>query len=222
MSGEAGVTGRAGPAGTPPGRHRGTGRRALLTSLAIAGLVGALGFLATTVALGLARPGYSFVADPVVALADGPNGWAQHLNLAMLGVLVLVLAAGVHAGIRPARWGAAGPAMLALGALGPVLAGVTGPVPPHFVLTFTGAVLGFALLSRRMARDPQWRGLAGYSLVTAVAIAVVVPVHSALALPADGPLHPWWGLLNWLAVSLWLVAVAVLATRLLRVARAGP
>lgn len=221
MSDGASVTGRTGhvqPGGASPRSPDGPGR-ALLSTLAVAGLVGSVGFLAVTAALGLARPGYSFVAAPVVALTDGPGGWAQHLNLALLGVLVMVFAVGLHLGIRPARWGAAGPAVLALGAVGPVLAGVTGPVPPHFLLTFACAVLGFALLSYRMARDPRWRSLAGYALATAIALAVVVPIHSALALPEDGPLHAWWGLLNWAALALWLVCVALLATRLLRVAR---
>lgn len=200
----------------PPGH----GNR-LQRMLAGAGLLGSLGFLAGSAALGLASPGYDFVADPVVALVEGPLGWAQRLNLTLVGVLVIAFAAGLHLDVRPARWGAAGPAVLALGAVGPVLAGVTGPVPPHFLLLFGGAALGFALLSRRMARDPRWRGLPGYTLATAIAIAVVVPVHSALALPEGGPLHPWWGLLNWAAVTLWLACIAVLAARLLRLARDG-
>lgn len=79
-------------------------------------------------ALGLAGPGYDFVADPVVALVAGPLGWPQRLNLTLVGVF---------------------------------------------------------------------------------------------ALPEGGPLHPWWGLLNWAAVTLWLACVAVLAARLLRLARAG-
>jgi hypothetical protein len=40
-----------------------------------------------------------------------------------------------------------------------------------------------------MARDPTWQRLAGYALTTGIAILVVIPIHSLLALPADGPLH---------------------------------
>jgi hypothetical protein len=39
------------------------------------------------------------------------------------------------------------------------------------------------------------------------------------ALPEGAPLHPWWGLLNWSALALWVTCTAVLAGRLLRVAR---
>lgn len=194
--------------------------RPTLAALAIAGIVGSLGFLVVTAVLGLSRQGYSFVAQPVVALVDGPNGWMQHLNLAVLGSLVIACAVGLHLGARPTRWGWLGPALLVLSGTGPVLAGVTTPIPPHFVLTFVGAGAAFIVLSRRMAQDPRWQGFAGYTLASGIAILIVFPVHSVLALPANAPLHPWWGLLNWLAVVLWLAGTAVLALRLLWVARA--
>jgi uncharacterized membrane protein len=73
-----------------------------------------------------------------------------------------------------------------------------------------------------MAREPRWQHLAGYALTTGITILVVVPLHSLLALPADAPLHPWWGLFNWSAITLWLTCTLVLALRLLRVARAAP
>lgn len=171
--------------------------------------------------LGLLRPGYSFVADPVVKLTAGPGGWIQDLNFVVLGTLVILFAVGLHLGIRPTRRGAAGPALLALSGVGPVLAGLTSPVPIHFLITFAGAGIGFILLSRRMARDPEWRGLAAYALATGIAILVVVPTHSILALPDGAPLHSLWGVLNYLAITLWLACTFVLALRLLRVARSG-
>jgi hypothetical protein len=66
---------------------------------------------------------------------------------------------------------------------------VAGPRPAHFLLTFLGAATGLIVLSRPMARDPTWQRLAGYALTTGIAILVVIPIHSLLALPADGPLH---------------------------------
>lgn len=190
-----------------------------VAALGAAGLVGALGFVALAVLVGLVRPGYSFIAQPVVALTEGPNGALVQAGLGLLGVLVIAFAAGLHLGIAPSRSGAVGPALLAVAGIGPVLAGLTGPVPPHFVLTFGGAVAGFVVLSRRMAGDPRWRGLAGYTLSTAIALLVVLPIHSALALPDGAQLHAWWGLLNWTALVLWLACVAALALRLVRVAR---
>ncbi|WP_300012800.1 DUF998 domain-containing protein [Pseudonocardia sp.] len=192
-----------------------TARRRLRAAAGWAGILGSAGFVLVSAALGLARPGYDAVAEPVVALAEGPTGWVQRVNLVALGVLVAVWAAGLHRGIRPTRWGSAGPILMGVSAVGPVLAGVTGPAPPHFLLVFVGAVAGFVVLSRRMAADPAWRAWATPLLVLAVAIAVVVPLHSLLALPAGAPLHPWWGLLNWAAVVLWLSGVGTLGAGLL-------
>lgn len=106
---------------------------------------------------------------------------------------------------------AVGPAVLALSGLGPV----------HSVVTFLGAGIGLIVLSRRMAHDPRWGGLAGYALATGIAILVVIPIYSALALPRGAPLHPWRGLLNWSALALWLACTVVLAFGMLRVARSA-
>ncbi len=188
-------------------------------ALGTMGVVGVAVAAAVSVVLGVIRPGYSFVALPIVALLSGPNALVQSANFVVLGVSVILAAAGLHLGIRPGRFGASGPALLALSGVGPVLAGLTGPVPVHFVVTFVGAGIGLILVSRRMAHDPAWQRPARYALVTGVMILVLIPIHSALALPDGAPLHPWWGLLNWTVVALWLTCTAVLAGRLVRLAR---
>ncbi len=194
-------------------------RRRVIVALAAVAVVGIGVSAVVAVVLGLARPGYSFVAESVVALMFGPNAWIQDVNFVVLGVSVVAAAIGLHLAARSSRWGGLGPALLALSGLGPVLAGVTAPVPAHFVVTFLGAGIGLTVLSRRIAHDPGWDGLAGYALATGIAILVVIPIHSALALPQGAPLHPWWGLLNWSALALWVTCTAVLAGRVLRVAR---
>jgi hypothetical membrane protein len=198
--------------------HHSPQRRRLIVALAAVGVVGIVVSAVVAVVLGLTRPGYSFVAEPVVALMSGPNAWMQDVNFVVLGVSVVAAAIGLHLAVRPSRWGAPGPALLALSGLGPVLAGVTAPVPVHFVVTFLGAGIGLIVLSRQVAH-PSWDGLAGYVLATGIAILIVIPIHSVFALPAGAPLHPWWGLLNWSALALWVTCTAVLSGRLLRVAR---
>lgn len=96
------------------------------------------------------------------------SGWRRHRASVACGLF---------------RWGALGPALLALSGLGPVLAGVTAPVPVHFAVTFLGAGIGLIVLSRRIAHEPSWDGLTEYALATGIAILVVIPIHSALALP---------------------------------------
>lgn len=91
-------------------------------------------------------------------------------------------------------------------------------MPAHFAVTFLAAGIGLIALARRMRNDPRWVGVAGYTLATGIAILAFVPIHSVLALPADAPLHPLWGLFNWSVFVLWATGVAVLAARLLRTA----
>jgi hypothetical membrane protein len=196
-------------------------RRPVTAALAAAGIAGPVIFAVVALVLGLLRPGYSFVADPVVELVAGPGGWVQHVSFVVLGLLMIAFAIGLHLGMRTTRWGVVGPALLVLSGIGPVLAGVTSPIPPHFLITFSGAGIGLIAISRRMVHDPKWRNLAAYVLTTGIAILVVIPTHSLLALPPGAPLHPWWGLLNYLALTLWLACTVVLAFRLLRVARSA-
>ena len=54
--------------------------RPMIAALAAAGILGPVVFAVVAVVQGLLRPGYSFVAHPVVALAAGPSGWVQDLN----------------------------------------------------------------------------------------------------------------------------------------------
>ena len=135
---------------------------------------------------------------------------------------MIAFAIGLQLGVHPTRWAVVGPGLLALSGIGPLWAGMAGPRPVHFLLTFLGAATGLIVLSRPMARDPSWQRLAGYALTTGIAILVVIPLHSLLALPTDAPLDQWWGLFNWSAVTLWLTCTVVLALRLLRVARSTP
>jgi uncharacterized protein (DUF983 family) len=37
--------------------------------------------------------------------------------------------------------------------------------------------------------------------------------------PPSAPLHPWWGLFQWILLAVWFPCTVVLALRLLRVTR---
>ena len=84
----------------------------MIAALAAAGILGPVVFAVVTVAQGLLRPGYSFMADPVVALVAGPNSWVQDLNFVVLGAAMIAFAIGLHLGVRPTRWAVAGPGLL--------------------------------------------------------------------------------------------------------------
>jgi hypothetical protein len=111
--------------------------RPVLAALAAAGIIGPAAFAVAAAVQGLLRPGYSFVADPVVALVAGPNGWVQDLNFFVLGSATIAFAIGLQLSVRPTRWAVLGPGVFALSGIGPLWAGLTGPRPAHFSRTPT-------------------------------------------------------------------------------------
>jgi len=89
-----------------------SGRRAEIGLLGAAGVVGPILFTATFIVQGLLRPAYSHVAEPVSALAAGPNGWVQDVNFLVFGPLMVAYAVGLNLGLRPSRAGLIGPGLL--------------------------------------------------------------------------------------------------------------
>ena len=208
-------------------------RRAVVAALAAAGIVGPILFTVVFVIHGLLRPGYSPVADPISALAIGPYGWVQDLNFIVFGVLMLAYAVGLHLGMRPARAGILGPALLALAGVGAMLSGVVplravaggGTYEPagHTVavfMAFLGAGIGLIAFSRRMTSDPSWRSLATYTLATGIAIVVLFLAVGGLASTPEAPLYRWFGLTQRVLLAVWYPCLIILALRLLRVTRA--
>ena len=64
-----------------------------------------------------------------------------------------------------------------------------------------------------MAEHRELRAGCGFTIV------VLFVVMAALAVPEDGPLHPWFGLLQRVVLAVWFPCTIVTAIRLLRVAR---
>jgi hypothetical membrane protein len=211
-------------------------RRQFVALSAWAGILGPILFTAAFLAQEAFRVDeYSPLAEPVSALEAGPNGWIQQLNFVVFGLLTIAFAAGLHRSLRPTRAGIAGPALLTVSGVGLLLAaafplredaaGVTYDPGGHIVagITFfmTSAV-GLIVLSRRIARDPQWSSIAAYTLaagITALAGFVAVGVF---VMPDDAPLHQWGGLAQRALIILVLFPCRiVLSLRLLRTAKAA-
>lgn len=147
---------------------------------------------------------------------------------------MIAYAIGLHLGVRPTRWGAVGLAFLVLSGVGLVWAGLfpsadaTGARQDDrvlhvvsFPMTFLGAGIGLIVTSRRMTGDPRWRSVATYALATGIAVLVVLLAGVGLVRPLDAPLHPWWGLFQWILLAVWFPCKVVLALRLLRVTSAA-
>jgi hypothetical membrane protein len=204
-----------------------------VAKLAIAGIAAPILFSVIVMAQGVLQPDYRHVALPISALAAWPAGWIQNLNFSMLGVLMSAYSLGLHRGVHPTRSGIVGPAILMLSGAGIVTAGIfpwrmvdgAFEVPTGHrigaVFAFMGAGFGLVVVSRRMATDPRWRGLAGYALASGLTIVALFVMIGVLAVPDDGPLHAWAGLLQRVVLAVWFSCTVVLATRLLRLARTG-
>lgn len=200
-------------------------------SAAVAGIVASVVFTASALVQSLLRDDHALLADPVSALAAGPDGWVQNVAFTVTGVLMILFAAGVHLAVRAGRNAVFGPVFIALfgvGLLGAAAfpaADATGPfvaeqVPAAHsvsaVVAFLSAGLGALLVSWRLADDERWRDLCGYTRAVGVTILALFIGGGVLVRPMQAPFHDWLGLWQWILVVLWFSCVIVLAVRLLR------
>ena len=209
-------------------------RRSVIVALAAAGIAGPVVFAVVALVQSLLRSDHSLVEHPISALAAGPSGWVQDVNFLVFGLFMIAYAIGLHLGVRPARWGVVGLAFLVLSGIGLLWAvlfpatDATGAFQenrllhiPGFIMTFLGGGIGLIVMSRRMARDPRWQSVATFALVTGIAMLVLFLVGGGLVRPPGAPLHPWFGLFQWILLAVWFPCTVVLALRLLRLARAA-
>jgi hypothetical membrane protein len=181
------------------------------TGLRWAGWAGAAGpvlFTITFLSLEFVRRAdFDPVQLPVSALEAGPYGWVQQVNFVVFGALTTVFAVGLHRGLRPSRWGVAGPALFGVSgaalvgaAVFPLEMDAAGQVYDpggHSVagfMFFLASALALVSLSPRVAADPAWSRLAGVTLAAGVACLVGFVVMGSLVIPDDAPLHDWAGL----------------------------
>jgi hypothetical membrane protein len=200
-----------------------------------AGIVGPFLFTATFLVQEAFRRGeYDPLAEPVSALEAGPNGWIQQLNFVVFGVLTIAFAIGLNRGLRPTRAGIIGPALLVVSGIGLLLAavfvplrevvagGVTYDPGVHIVAGFTfflSSALGLIVVSRRVARDKRWRGIAPYPLAAGIGALVGFAIGGAFVVPDDAPLHDWAGLYQRVVVlAVIFPCRVVLSLRLLQIA----
>jgi hypothetical membrane protein len=206
-------------------------RSPLLRTLALAGIIGPVVFTTLVIVQGVLLPDYSHIALPISALAAWPTGWIQRLNFYISGSLLIVFGAALNSGVAQTARGFAGPALLALGGIGIVTAGIFSwqmvegvprETPGHVVAavtTFAATGLGWVVFSRRLKSDPAWNDLATYTLATGVAVLVLFVALGFFAIDDGTPLHPWAGLLQRVLCLVWFTCLIVVAMRLRHIAR---
>jgi hypothetical membrane protein len=168
---------------------------------AFAGMAGPILFGAILVVLTVVQydfmveMGWQPLGDPAGAwpsgLALGPYGWIQVLNFVVSGLLLMLLAVGLHAGAdrRGARLGPvllliAGAAMALMGFKTDPIFG-EGPRTLHgwihdlaFALFVLTLLPSFFFLWRSFGKDAPWRNHARYTLTTGVIAALLISLPS--------------------------------------------
>jgi hypothetical protein len=168
--------------------------------------------------------GWRPLQDPAGAwpsgLALGPYGWVQVLNFVVSGLLLILLALGLHCATTSGHGSRVGPALLFVAGAAMALMGFnTDPISREGPRTLHGLVHDLAFALFVLALLPSffflWRGLRGeasrrgharYTLATAVVAALLI------SLP---------GVAYYLFIVVVLVWMEVTATCLLRYSRAS-
>jgi hypothetical protein len=194
------------------------------TAFAVAGIVGPFLLSISDLSAGLSSPGYSIVKDSISSLALTNAGWIQTIGFLVLGLLVEIFTAGLLFNIKKgARWfylGIAifsffGFAMLLIGAFRTDVAGVVDTARTlegrihGFVSSATFILFPIAILCLMpsIKRDPNWKYLYVYTLITFVLAVILVVTIKVLP---EGNLS--FGLIERLLVAnaiIWIEVAAV-------------
>ncbi len=190
---------------------QGTKERQGLRPLLACGVVGPLLLTMLLLFEGATRPGYDPWRQAASALSLGDQGWVQILNFIVSGLLIFGFGIGLTQMLPGSRGRPWGPILIAAVGVGLVMAGifVTDPAlgyppgtPPgpavhttlhgilHWVLgglvVFSCLPAACLVLAWRWASEPQWKGWALYSALTAI---LMVSFFFAFAVASmhDGP-----------------------------------
>lgn len=203
-----------------------SGRSGRVAVLAACGVVAPFVYTAGALAAGLRHPGYSHLKHFISELGAMGSPGAGLMNFAGFlpyGLLLIAFALAVHRGMRTDTGGWLGPSMLGVYgiayvalAFAPCNPGCR-PDPPslhHQFHAFLGEVIFLAVVAGpfalfpRMLKDPDWRPLAGATLVLPLSAWLVLNLRMVGV--AGGVRQRLWLLL----LFVWIEIVAIRLLRL--------
>lgn len=206
---------------------------------AVAGMAGAVLFVSVFTVYGWLYPGYSWTGMFVSELALGPYGWVQVLNFVLTGALVLMFGRGLTAYFSAGAASRVGPFLVqgigvSLIASGPFVtdpSAMFGQTSPHGMvhgifgaIVFTFAPFSCFVFYRRFRRDPAWRPLAGWTLLSGVVLTLGIVLLKISQQPGSG-LFDWKGLVQraiLVTFMAWIFAVAFRLRHLCRLPQHSP
>ncbi len=193
--------------------------------LARAAIAGPITFTAAWAVLGLLRPGYSIISQPVSGLSVGPSAALMNGAFVLMGIFVAVGVVGIFQSIRElgaiARWSCT--VLMGLSGAGSVLCGLftfeAAPLAHLISFLVAGGVPVFAFLITGLVlrRIPSWRRF-GHALLLAspLSFALLLVFAKTFSIPSIEAGVGVAGLTERIAVlelHAWYVALAWRATR---------
>lgn len=145
------------------------------TVLLCCGLLGSLLFTTTYLIEGALHPGYNLLRETISSLEVVSQGWTQQVNFIAFGLLTFCFAVGLRRELKGGSGAFWFPILQGFVAIGTIISGIFVYEPLHTIgdlLTFIPIVVGFLVITIRFAKEPQWKGWATYSLISALLMVV--------------------------------------------------
>lgn len=142
------------------------------TLLLSCGILASVLFTATYLIEGALHPGYDLMRQTISSLELVSNGWTQQVNFIVFALLISCFAVGIRKELSGGFGATVFPILQGLVALGLVISGIFVYDPLHTVgdyIAFLSVVIGFFVIARRFAQEPDWgMGWAVYSITSAI------------------------------------------------------
>jgi hypothetical protein len=191
--------------------------------LAIAGMAGPLLLIATDFTAAFATPGYNLIRDSISSLALTHVGWLQTIGFLFIGLLVEIFTAGLLFNVKGTRGFRFGVGFMVFFGFAMLIIGAFRTDPVGAARTIEGRIHGLAAtaafwifpaallaLSPSFRKDPNWKGISLYTIITGV---LAVPLVITLGVLKEQ--MSWFGLLERIVVANMIIWVEVASIKLL-------
>lgn len=212
-----------------PQRQMTRGKQRLLTTLAIVSITGPVLFWLILLLAQSLYPGYDPAAASISRLIFGRYGWLQTFNFCLLMVFTVAFGTGVYISIVKSKAGKLASALFIIMGLAQLATAIfrvnQDPFAPKtiaynihnwvFLTTAAAFPIGALLLVPSLKADKRWRLFAGFTIATGIT-ALTLGLYWVVAHPlAPQLINPWFGIYERILLSIPLVWIIVISTRLL-------